>query len=59
MSAGAPSVEALLNVSVDSLAKHVGVVDDGQGEVPDSTRNKLLKMQVSNTAAGYNVKTRE
>ena len=53
MSAATPSVEALLNVSVDSLAKHVGVVDDGQGEVPDSTRNKLLKMQVSNTAAVY------
>lgn len=46
MSAAAPSVEALLNVSVDSLAKHVGVVDDGRGEVPDSTRSKLLKMQL-------------
>lgn len=59
MSAATPSVEALLNVSVDSLAKYVGVVDDGQGEVPDSTRNKLLKMQVSTTAAVNDVKTRE
>ncbi|KIK05765.1 hypothetical protein K443DRAFT_130203 [Laccaria amethystina LaAM-08-1] len=46
MSAATPSVEALLNVSVDSLAKHVGVVDDGQGEVPDSSRSRLLKMQL-------------
>jgi len=46
MSAATPSVEALLNVSVDSLAKHVGVIDDGQGEIPDSTRSKLLKMQL-------------
>lgn len=59
MSAAFPSVEALLNVSVDSLAKHVGVVDDGQGEIPDSTRSKLLKMQVSNMAVVSYVKTRE
>lgn len=59
MSAATPSVEALLNVSVDSLAKHAGVVDDGQGGIPDSTRSKLLKMQVSNIAAVYHAITRE
>jgi len=40
------TMEALLNVTVESLATHVGIMGDGEG-VPDSTKSQRLKMQVS------------
>ena len=38
----------ILNVTVDSLASHAGIIDKNYGESqPDSVRSRMLKMQVS------------
>ena len=38
-------MESIFDVTVDSLATHVGIIDNGQ---PDSARSHVLKAQVRN-----------
>ena len=45
-------MDSVLNVTVDSLATHVGIIDNGQGNQPDLARSRMLKAQVSNV--GFN-----
>jgi len=37
----------IFNITVDSLATHVGIIDNGHEDQPDSVRSRMLKVQVS------------
>lgn len=40
-------MESILNVTVDSLAIHAGIIDDAHGDLVDAERSQGLKWQVS------------
>jgi hypothetical protein len=45
----------IFNVTVDSLAAHAGIIDNGHGDQPpDSLRSRMLKAQVSDPLFFYN-----
>ncbi|KAJ6630136.1 hypothetical protein B0H10DRAFT_1985165 [Mycena sp. CBHHK59/15] len=39
-------MDAFFNVTPESLVTHVGVIDDGQGDRPESVRVQNLKRQL-------------
>lgn len=51
----ATAMNALFNVTPDSLATLAGVIDDGQGEIPDTTRTQRLKTQVRMSSEKLNI----
>lgn len=46
-------MNSILNVTVESLATHVGIIDDSEGDREDAVRSKILKMQASNLGHVY------
>ncbi|GLB37343.1 putative MYND finger [Lyophyllum shimeji] len=46
MSTAQFTMEAIPIVTVDSLATHAGLLDDGRGDCPDVVRSQMLKMQL-------------